>query len=1103
MRYATLLACILLMTICCLNQPLLAQTFNLYDIDTSRFPTISARILALDSAGQEFPNLTASDFSIAENGKPMTTGLQVHCNTVKPSPANVVMVVDRSASMSTVVNSNTNETRLNWAQAGVAEYINNFGFIPPSSIALLSFSSGVRLESDFRNSRTPLLSALQQITPLGSTKYDPFFLDSTIGAIKLLSQKDAQYPRIIILLTDGDPDVTPKTDSIIALCQRYSITVFAITLGIPSNTYLDQICASTGGRVFSAFTKQTLLAVYEFLAAQTVIQSNCTIEWSAPYGCDEQSRIRTIAAQFLRTSTPLNTSLPYVAPRNSLASPSLSQSIVYMGNPAANTSTTQEISIKAINAPFHVDGLMITPTGYFDVVDMQGKSLPFVLNVGETWKPIVRFKQDTSKAYRQALLLVQGSPCQPAITLFGGIGEIRVVSPNGKENYTGCDSIDIQWAGVEPNQPVSLFYTTDGNNNNPQWTLITTTATGLSYKWMPPQVGTSYRIRVVVSNSSIYQWSRSIGGVAQDTCRSIAIDANNAYVMVAGSFEQKAYVTTTPPVQLSSLGGSDVFVARYDADGNPIWAISGGGNLDDRASCVTADSAGGIYAAGYYKSPTMMLGTQTLSMPNTFDKSNAWVAKFDTAGSTVWALRGGGSATAEGYAVVDSIAYYLGNILIQGRYNQRLRFGSRELYHSPFPAGTLYNFWAFINKDGTVLNLAEGMYPGNIPFTKASVTDKNDYIYETGGFTGTLKSGSLVNNSAGAYDVYVRKTKFVLNDSDISDTVFSVTLPRLSTSVLRLDAGKAAVGLSTSTTYRRLLCNTGTIAFVISSAILSGVDASEFRLVTNLNNRFLQPGDCVDVELLFSPMSIGNRSAVLTITGACPTPLVLPIDGLGLPACSFSTATPLLDSSVTNSSKQHHETCLLRNEGTQTYSGLLTLNGTNAEEFTVIITATACTLNVKNTDGCAFTLSPKQCLEADILFTPKDVGLRFGNITVKLPKECGDVAEIPLLGKGLSTQTNVQDGVHNSGSTIILAGNVVPNPARGISSIPYTLGTSGALRIELFDFMGVQQSLLLNEYRPVGSYSTEIDTRYLSDGVYFCRFQIGEYSIVQKIQVVH
>lgn len=81
-------------------------------------------------------------------------------------------------------------------------------------------------------------------------------------------------------------------------------------------------------------------------------------------------------------------------------------------------------------------------------------------------------------------------------------GTITVLGPNGGENYTEGDPINVTWtaSGVGP---ITLSYSTNGDSG--PWTTIASGLTGTSYAWTAPAVySTHYRVRAV-STSPIAQ----------------------------------------------------------------------------------------------------------------------------------------------------------------------------------------------------------------------------------------------------------------------------------------------------------------------------------------------------------------------------------------------------------------------------------------------------------------------------------------------------------------------------------------------------------------------------------------------------------------------
>ena len=49
----------------------------------------------------------------------------------------------------------------------------------------------------------------------------------------------------------------------------------------------------------------------------------------------------------------------------------------------------------------------------------------------------------------------------------------------------------------------------------------------------------------------------------------------------------------------ASSGGNDIFVRKYDTDGNAIWTTQLGTGSDDHAYGVSADGVGGVYFVGH------------------------------------------------------------------------------------------------------------------------------------------------------------------------------------------------------------------------------------------------------------------------------------------------------------------------------------------------------------------------------------------------------------------------------------------------------------------------------------------------------------------------
>jgi len=124
---------------------------------------------------------------------------------------------------------------------------------------------------------------------------------------------------------------------------------------------------------------------------------------------------------------------------------------------------------------------------------------------------------------------------------------------------------------------------------------------------------------------------------------------------------------------LTSIGGRDFFVSKYDNCGNLQWAISGGstGN-EDITGNMAADAAGNLYVVGRYNQTCTIYGTggTTFVAPYT-TTSNAnhqdgFLVKLSPTGAVMWGvtIRGGSNDGFERVTVDPS-----GNPIVTGQFN--------------------------------------------------------------------------------------------------------------------------------------------------------------------------------------------------------------------------------------------------------------------------------------------------------------------------------------------------------------------------------------------------------------------------------------------------
>jgi hypothetical protein len=74
-----------------------------------------------------------------------------------------------------------------------------------------------------------------------------------------------------------------------------------------------------------------------------------------------------------------------------------------------------------------------------------------------------------------------------------------------------------------------------------------------------------------------------------------------------------------------------------------------------------------------------------------------------------------------------------------------------------------------------------------------------------------------------------------------------------------------------------------------------------------------------------------------------------------------------------------------------------------------------------------------------------------------------------------------------------------PNPFNPSTTIKYKLPTSSLARLSVYDILGREVSVLVNERRDAGTHDVKFDAGRLSSGVYFYRLQAGDFTQTKRL----
>lgn len=257
----------------------------------------------------------------------------------------------------------------------------------------------------------------------------------------------------------------------------------------------------------------------------------------------------------------------------------------------------------------------------------------------------------------------------------------------------------------------------------------------------------AFSVQTSVGQIPTWNWARSGTGNGSVEGSTVATDASGN-IYVSGYFTSNAVTIGPFTLQNNGLSFNDGFLAKYDPLGNVIWAQQFGGTNNDRGTSVTTDKDGNVYLTGYFYSPKIGFGTDTLI--NAGNVGDIFIVKFDGSGKILWAKREGGVGLEIPHSIhVDSN----NNILVTGRFSSNsITFGSTTLLQ----AGSMDVFLVKYNSKGELL-WAKGAGGGSNDEGYCVKTDASGNIYVAGYFTQPSNFGTVKLTSEGIADMFLAK----------------------------------------------------------------------------------------------------------------------------------------------------------------------------------------------------------------------------------------------------------------------------------------------------------------------------------------------------------
>ncbi|MDI1234140.1 MAG: SBBP repeat-containing protein [bacterium] len=262
-----------------------------------------------------------------------------------------------------------------------------------------------------------------------------------------------------------------------------------------------------------------------------------------------------------------------------------------------------------------------------------------------------------------------------------------------------------------------------------------------STKLVSPGVSAVYIAKYNVIGSLL--WAKIASKCSAIDVNGICLDLSGN-ISIVGHYFGTASFGTSIPITFTSSGSYDIYVAKYNNNGDIVWAKSFGGIGIDYTGGVSNDNNGNLYLTGDF---------HITSFP--YSSSKIFIAKYDSLGNNSWTK----TEVNYGYSHLGNgiKTDLFGNSYVTGDFFNTIKFNISD----SVSAGNIESN-IFIVKFDSFGNFVWGEKAGagsGYCVGKAIDIDATGNAYITGFYRGTISFGgqNITGTSGLAYDVYIAK----------------------------------------------------------------------------------------------------------------------------------------------------------------------------------------------------------------------------------------------------------------------------------------------------------------------------------------------------------
>ena len=258
-------------------------------------------------------------------------------------------------------------------------------------------------------------------------------------------------------------------------------------------------------------------------------------------------------------------------------------------------------------------------------------------------------------------------------------------------------------------------------------------------------------------SQSALGWVKQMGGPLYQSGDCIAIDASGSIITVGYLYGTADFDPGPGVYNLTSKGNADIFISKFDASGNFIWAEAIGSIKDDWAGAIEVDAEGNIYVVGFFQGIIDVNPGPAIYNISPHNNTNCFLLKLDTFGKfkwerNLWSINGS-------YAYINHFQVdQFDNLYLIGNFTGAVDFDPGVGLNVVSPSYLVGNYFLKLDSAGN-FDWVKTISSTQIMYANSIAVDEYENLYIAGDFD------EVVDFDPGA-------ANFFLNPSSSTDIYF-------------------------------------------------------------------------------------------------------------------------------------------------------------------------------------------------------------------------------------------------------------------------------------------------------------------------------------------